>query len=214
MPFAGMSVFVIFMTVVLPAAAIMVALKTPMYFVIVRGFRYRVSRPLPISTGECFAITATRAAFGPLILVGLILLMRVPVVSGQLIGVLGVGAVLCGLRAAAWWAVGRSRPRLRGRALRQFVTAGVGIDVAFDLVLVLAVLAGLWVFGAALVVILIVLPYALAFGQRSDQLASFAGFNCTGCGYDLRGNQLGYCPECGLSSGIGPSSSYGNYDER
>ncbi len=208
----GGIVLVTFFTVILPALALTAIVKLPVYFLLAKVFKYRVSRPSPLSTVDCIAIVATLAGTGPLILTGLLLLARLPIGFGQPAGIIVLYVLLCIARAVTWWAVGRTRGALRKRALSRFVLVGVAIDVVFDLLLLLAMITALWSYVAVVVTILIVWPYMLALGHRPDLLERYAGVICTGCGYDLRGNKHGCCPECGLPFGDGPIEPYGDYE--
>lgn len=212
-PGSGSGWAIVFVFALVPLV-VFALLKTPIYFGIVRAFRYRVPRSTPLSTPECLALAVSRAVTESL-LFAVALLAVIALTTRQVsASAFPVWLLVCAARWAVWWSVGRSRPGLRGRELTTFALIGVGADVALDVVMLLTLGLGLWFGAVVLAAILVVSPFVLAAVHRPELVERYAGSRCVGCGYDLCGNQLGYCPECGRHCVAESPIKYGDYDPR
>lgn len=198
----------------LVALLVCVLLKTPIYFGILRAFKYRVPRSTPLSTPECIALAVSRAVTESFLIVAALLIVIALTTRQVSASAFLLWLLVCAARWAIWWSVGRSRPGLRGRELTTFALIGVGADVALDVVMLLTLSLGLWFGAIVFVAILVVSPFVLAAMHRPDLVERYAGSRCVGCGYDLCGNQLGYCPECGRHCVVESAIKYGDYDAR
>lgn len=170
-------------------------IKPLTYFLFIQAFRYRVSRPIPMTSAQAGKLALLRAAIGLLVVGGGTVLM---------LGVPGLRFIswiyaYCA-RLWAWWFVGSRYADLVGHRLAAWTLFGTLINVAFDLAFVggalagpgvpLMVTGGIGVFIAVLSII----------GRRGALKMRFVDApNCMQCGYDLTGNLSGVCPECGTA---------------
>lgn len=165
------------------------------YFAFINAFRYRVSRPIPMRTGQAVVLTAARAGLG----VGII---------GVGVGVLAVlkndqlwawsWLYLYVERISSWWLVGAQGAGLRGRRLVGWIISGTLLNAGFDVAVVWGLMEGPapQVGIVAMIGMFIIALHVI--GRRDSLKARFASLrNCAACHYDLTGNLSGKCPECG-----------------
>jgi hypothetical protein len=170
-------------------------LKPLAYFGFIQAFRYRVSRPIPMTIGQALKLTAARAGLG----IAFFAAGAAAVVfSGSTSVLMWSWLYLYLARAAAWLIVGRWGAVLRGRRLAGWVIAGLVINAAFDFAALAGLLEG-WAWPAAVFASLCVFIGLLdRVGRRASLRARFSAWrHCARCHYDLTGNLSGCCPECG-----------------
>jgi hypothetical protein len=173
------------------------------YFAFINAFRYRVSRPIPMRTGQAVMLTAARAGLG--------------------VGIIGLGVAalfvlkndelwmwswiyLYAERIFSWWLVGWRGAGLRGRRLLGWVISGTLLNSAFDIAAVWGLMEGMAPQIAIAGVIAAFIVSLHVIGRRASLKARFASIrNCIACNYDLTGNISGNCPECGRALEIANS---------
>ena len=169
-------------------------LKPIAYFGFIHAFRYRVSRPIPMSFGRAAKLALARAGLGVLLVgVGIAVIMT----TGTDAALAWSWVYLYAGRVAAWFVVGRRGAELRGRRLVGWVVSGTLINAAFDFAAVAGLVAG-WLWPAAVLAALVAFIAVLdRVGRRASLRARFADARfCMNCRYDLTGNLSGCCPEC------------------
>ena len=175
--------------------AVFLLLKPLAYYGFIQAFRFRVSRPIPMTFRQAVRLTVARAGLGILFFA----IGAAVVVASRSTTVLAWSWLYLYLgRAIAWFVVGNWGAVLRGRRLVGWVISGTLINAAFDL----AVLSGaleIWVFQAGILLGIGAFIAALHFvGQRASLKARFSNDPfCVKCEYNLTGNLSGRCPECG-----------------
>ena len=180
------------------ASVVLLLLVKPLaYFGYVEAFRFRVSRAIPMTTGQAAKLAGVRALLGVLFIGGGAL------VVGQFgrsdVSILLASWVYMFLaRVSAWWFVGSKLAQLRGHRLVGWIIGGTALNAGIDLAVV-GGLAGGWVFPVGAAVGIGVFVWVLrATGRRDSLLGRFADWpTCSSCGYNLTGNLSGICPECG-----------------
>lgn len=183
---------------------LLLAIKPLAYFAFISAFRFRVNRPIPMRMRTAVGLTLMRAGLG--------------------IGLVGIGALILAAarsellwtfswiylyaeRVFSWWWVGKVGAGLGGRRLVGWVCSGVAINAAFDVAAVWGLIEG-WRPQALIVCAIAAFIGALHLvGRRASLRARFdSNPRCARCGYDLRGNLSGMCPECGQL--IEPAAAY------
>ncbi len=178
------------------SAAVFLLVKPAVYYAFIQAFRYRVSRPIPMTVRQAVKLTAARAGLG-LVLVGGGALVVYFSQSTLLTQVSWIYLYLA--RALAWFVVGYYGAVLRGRRLVGWVISGTLINVAFDAVFVTGALGEWFVFLLIMGALAVFIYLLHVVGRRASLQARFTDApRCAGCEYNLTGNLSGRCPECGL----------------
>lgn len=165
------------------------------YFAFVNAFRYRVSRPIPMRTGQAIGLAAARAGLG-IGLIGLGAAALFALKSEQLW--MWSWAYLFAERIFAWWLIGSRGAGLRGRRLVGWIISGTLLNAAFDVAAVWGLIEGIGPQVGIVAAIGIFIAALHVVGRRDSLKARFASVrNCAACNYDLTGNLSGTCPECG-----------------
>ena len=170
------------------------------YFAFIQAFRYRVSRPIPMSFGQAFRLTAIRAGVG-LLIIGLLIgidymLAQLPWQSEQPILIFSFLFVTAE-RIGVWLAVGYWGAGLRGRRLAGWTISGALINFAFDVAAFAGLMAGFIPMFVVVAVVLVFIAILHVVGRRDSLKLRFTQPVCTRCKYTLTGNLSGFCPECG-----------------
>ncbi len=166
------------------------------YFGFIQAFRYRVSRPIPMTYRRAAMLTLARAGLGVVILgLGAAFIA----LSGREPMLVWSWLYLYVTRAAAWFIVGWWGARLRGRRLAGWIISGMMINAAFDFAVLFGLFGG-WIFPVGALLFLGVFIGLLdRFGRRTAlQTAYSTATLCRRCSYDLTGNHSGRCPECSM----------------
>ncbi len=169
-------------------------LKPVAYFGFIQAFRYRVSRPIPMTFGRAAKLALFRAGLG-VVLVGLGAAVVLTTRSEALLA--WSWLYLYAGRGAAWFIVGWWGAVLRGRRLVGWIVSGTMLNAAFDFAAVFGLL-GQWMFPTLTLIAMVAFIAALhAIGRRASLRSRFASMAvCASCNYDLTGNLSGRCPEC------------------
>lgn len=172
------------------------------YLLFVLCFRYRVSTPRALSLGQIAAVVGLRTTAGFVLLItGAYALWSFR--NGGLVHHTSAEWVLLSVeRAVIWSLLGFFVVSLRGRRLIGWIASAVGIDLAFDFAAA-AAFEDSWTESLMTLVGLLALLIPLyTMGRRPSLRCRFlARHMCGTCGYDLRGNMTGVCPECGTIAG-------------
>lgn len=187
------------------AVAILLAVKPFAYYAFIQAFRFRVSRPIPMTVAQAGKLAAVRTVAGfALFGIGAVALETV---KSTLLADLSWLYLYVG-RVAIWWWMGSSMVHLRGRRLVGWVFYGTLLNAALDAAilfgLILSVLRAS-AFLAAVGVMIILLHYT---GRRDALRMRFdSAPHCRNCTYNLTGNLSGICPECGTPTLLGPQEA-------
>ena len=177
--------------------AVFLLFKPAAYYGFIQAFRYRVSRPIPMTFGLAAKLTLARTALGVLLFaLGTAVVWAIGSGSGSVLA--WSWLYLYTARAVAWYLVGARGAALRGRRLLGWVISGTLLNGAIDAAVVFglftewlipaAILLGIGLFIAALHII----------GRRPTLRSRFSDDPaCRRCDYNLTGNLSGRCPECG-----------------
>lgn len=181
-------------TGILVSLAILLVFKPASYFAFIEAFRYRVSRPVPMTFRQAFNLAAIRTGLGILLIGGGALLFSALPQEFWLYSWI----YLYGHRALVWAWLGWRGAALRGRRWAGWTISGTLLDTAFDALL----LFGLFTGPIFPVVILLAIFAAIwmlrEVGQRQTLKSRFTSDPlCAKCEYNLTGNLSGICPECG-----------------
>lgn len=181
---------------ILLSILVLLVLKPTRCFAFICAFRYRVSRDIPMTTGQAVSLAFLRTLVGvPFSLAGIFL------TSGQL-GVpsafvpVSIGWLVLS-RLAAWCLIFAFYAKLSGRRLAAWVGFGTLLNLLLDGAFAVNLIAGpIGLLAFALPALLIsVLDIR---GSRRELQARFGGApRCAKCQYNLTGNLSGICPECG-----------------
>lgn len=189
-------------------------LKPMLFFVVFRGIgRFEFGRPI-LTVRECAGLAAFRAVCELPVLLVVVIAVANRTGSGSLAYGMVVWLVVLCLRATAWFIVGAVINGLDRRSLWMLVACGVGVDIAVDIALVLGVIAGVWLYVLLFVVVLAIFSASLLPRSTSAEGNDGGPRRCGSCGYDLRGNRSGRCPECGQLDEWASSKNYGDCDAR
>jgi hypothetical protein len=188
----------------LVGAIILFLLVKPLaYFAFIQAFRYRVSRPIPMRTGQAVKLAALRAGLG-IALVGLGTVVLLAYKNEQLL--FASWGFLYVERLFSWWLVGWRGAGLKGRRLVGWIISGTMINGAFDAAVVWGLMEGPLPQVGLVSAIAIFIGALHIIGRRDSLKARFRNdICCAMCQYDLTGNLSGRCPECGHALSDGPS---------
>jgi hypothetical protein len=189
---AGITVSLILFVFVKPLA----------YYAFVQAFRFRVSRPIPMSFSQAAWIAGLRAALGlGFVAAGGMLIWLVAQNTSISRDVLAWPSwgLLFVERLVVWTWLG-SMVGLRGRRLLGWTLSGTGLNAAFDVAIVAGAFAGI-AWPLAIVAAIGLFIFALhVIGRRDALKRRFSSEPlCATCGYNLTGNLSGICPECGTA---------------
>ena len=178
------------------AIAIIIVFKPLAYYGFIQAFRFRVSRPIPMTFKKAFMLTLFRAGLGVMIFLFGWTVGGFLETGGNWIFI-WIWIYFYLARVGAWFVVGKYGAGLRGRRLIGWIISGTLINVAFDSSVVFGAFAGpigpFMVLGG---IILFLVPLHLI-GRRASLKARFTLPLCSRCQYNLIGNLSGVCPECG-----------------
>ena len=163
--------------------------KPAAYYGFIQAFRYRVSRPIPMTFGQDAKLTVALAVLGVL----LFAIGAAIVWAGGRDGLLVWSWLyLYAARAAAWFVVGKWGEVLRGRRLVGWIVSGTLLNGAFDAAVVLGLFAG-WQIPVGIMVAIAVSITALHIvGTRSNDRQGGCFFrNILDMEHDL--NMKGFC---------------------
>lgn len=175
--------------------AIFLVIKPLAYYAFIQAFRYRVSRPIPMTVRQAIKLTVGRALLGVLLTgggAGILYAMQ----SETLYEASWV--YLYCERLFSWWLIGSRWAGLRGRRLVGWIISGTAINAAFDFSVLYGVFAGLLYPGIGVAAIIVFIAILHVIGRRDSLKIQFSGDPfCKKCQYNLTGNISGICPECG-----------------
>ena len=177
---------------------ILLGFKPLAYYAFIRAFRYRVSRPIPMSVAQAVKLAGVRAGLG-FVLAGAGAFVFYRLASSLGANFWAYSWVYLYLeRVLVWAGLGWYGAGLRGRRFVGWTLSGTGLNAAFDAAIGIGLFAGL----VGPLVILGVIAGFIAIlhvvGRRDAFKARFSSDPfCTKCHYNLTGNLSGICPECG-----------------
>jgi hypothetical protein len=180
----------------LGSLALLLVVKPLAYFAFVLAFRYRVSRGKPLSVAYAAKLAGIRSLIGILIIGGATAAL-LPWARESLLVIVVGWVILCLERIGAWWYVGASKARLRGRRLLGWIISGTLINAAFDVGVFYGLLTGPTIQIIVALAIGAFIAGLYGVGMRRSLRARFDPSLCRTCFYDLTGNQSARCPECG-----------------
>jgi hypothetical protein len=177
------------------ALAILLVFKPLAYYAYIQAFRFRVSRPIPMTVRQAARMAVVRTIAGAVLVGGAYAILLAVQSETPL---LFSWVYLYGERLIVWWWIGAKMARLVGRRLVGWVLGGTLLNALFDVALVVGVFAGVAGPAVVLAVIAAFIGALHVVGRRDALRRRFieAPF-CTRCEYNLTGNLSGICPECG-----------------
>lgn len=178
-------------------ASILVLLiaKPITYYAFITAFRFRVNRWVPLGVDDAVYYAVIRAIIG-LVVIGACAGVLVKLAGTD--SLLQIGwVVLLAERIPIWWCLGKFGVKLAGRRLIGWTISGTAIDMVYDYAIATSLFVGPLAHVVLLAPVVVFIGALQIVGRRDALVRRFALDRCRSCGYDLRGNLSGICPECG-----------------
>lgn len=180
------------------SVVILLMFKPLAYYAFIQAFRYRVSRPIPMSVAQAVKLAGVRAGLG-FVLVGagaFCFYQWELSYGGDFWAYSWVYLYL--ERLLVWAGLGWYGAGLRGRRFVGWTLSGTALNAAFDFAIVVGVMDGITKPVLILGGIAALIAVLHKVGRRDSLKYRFSSDpSCTKCHYNLTGNLSGICPECG-----------------